>query len=63
MFCNYVKDLLISLEIKVYAPEEWRLSIDSSKRSLNCVLLHNGKLYGSIPIAHSTALKEKYEEI
>ncbi len=37
--------------------------IDSSKGSLECVLLHNGNLYDSVPLAHSTTLKEKYEEI
>ncbi len=51
------------LGIEEYKPEEWSLFIDSSKRSLICVLLHNGNLYGSVPLAHSTTLKEKYEEI
>ena len=37
--------------------------MDSSKRSLKCVLLHNGNLYGSVPLGHSTTLKEKYDEI
>ena len=46
-----------------YNPENWRLFIDSSKRSLKCVLLHNGNKYGSIPIAHSVSLRERYEEI
>ena len=26
-------------------------------------LLHNGNLYGSVPLGHSTTLKEKYDEI
>ena len=63
VFCNNVSQLLLNLGVREYAPENWRLFIDSSKRSLKCVLLHNGNLYGSIPIAHSTTLKEKYEEI
>ncbi|KAI6648441.1 hypothetical protein LOD99_8231 [Oopsacas minuta] len=46
-----------------YRPEDWRLFIDSSKRSLKCVILHNGNLYVSIPIGHSTKLKEEYENI
>ena len=62
-FCNNVKDVLMSLGIKVYAPEGWRLFIYRSKISLKCVLLHNGNVYDSIPIAHSTTLKEKYEEM
>ena len=38
----------------------WRLFIDSSKLSLKCILLHNGNVYGSIPIAHSVGLKENH---
>ena len=41
----------------------WRLFIDSSKRSLKFVLLHNTNEYTSIPIGHSTTLKEKYEPV
>ena len=44
-------------------PEEWRLFIDSSKRSLKCVLLHNENLFGSIPIGHSVIQKEEYTNI
>ena len=36
-----------------YLALDWRLFIDSSKRSLKAVLLHNGNVYPSIPIAHS----------
>ena len=39
------------------------LFIDSSKRSLKCVLLHIMNEYASIPIGHSTKLKKKYEPI
>ena len=42
---------------------DWRLFIDSSKRSLKCVLIRNGNQYGSIPIGHSVTLKENYENI
>ena len=63
VYCNNVVDLLKCLGIENYKPEDWRLFIDSSKRSLKCVLLHNGNLYASIPLAHSTTLKEKYEEV
>ena len=49
--------------ITEYKPQDWRLFIDSSKRSLKCVLLHNGNKYASIPIGHSTLLKEKYNNI
>ena len=37
--------------------------IDSSKRSLKCVRLHNGIQFASVPIVHSTTLKEKYEAV
>ncbi|KAK8383349.1 hypothetical protein O3P69_019012 [Scylla paramamosain] len=33
------------------------LFFDSSKRSLKCVLLHNGNQFASVPLAHSTTLK------
>ena len=46
-----------------YNPEEWRLFIDSSKYSLKVVLLHNGNVLGSIPVAHSTKLKETYDAV
>ena len=39
---------------------QWRLFIDSSKRSLKGVLLHNGNMFPSIPVAHSVHLKETY---
>ena len=58
-----VGGLLECLGIEIYDPNQWRLFIDSSKRSLKCVLLHNGNKYGSVPLAHSTTMKEKYEEI
>ena len=36
-----------------YIASEWRLFLDSSKRSLKAVLLHNGNVKPSVPIAHS----------
>lgn len=63
VFCQDVKGLLIKMDIHQYIPDDWRLFIDSSKRSLKCVLLHNGNKYGSIPIAHSTKMKEEYDNI
>ncbi|GFW77893.1 uncharacterized protein TNCV_3911031 [Trichonephila clavipes] len=49
--------------LKKYQPSDWRLFIDSSKRSLKCVLLNNRNKYGSIPIAHLVTLKEEYANI
>ena len=37
--------------------------MNSSKRSLKCVLLHNGNGYGAVPISHSTVLKEQQQDI
>ena len=63
VYCNDVPGLLRQLGVQHYEPQDWRLFIDSSKRSLKCVFLHNGNLYGSVPLGHSTTLKEKYNEI
>jgi hypothetical protein len=42
---------------------EWRLFIDSSKRSLKAVLFQNGNNYASLPISHSVHVKEIYENL
>ena len=63
VFCNNIPALLNKLGLSSYSPGEWRLFIDSSKRSLKCVLLHNGNKYGSIPIGHSTRMSEKQDNI
>jgi len=63
VFCSDVKGLVDELKSNTYKDEEWRLFIDSSKRSLKAVLLHNGNTYAPIPIAHSTKLKETYENL
>ena len=54
VFCIDIPGLLLKLGVNEYKPEEWRLFIDSSKRSLKCVLLHNSNMYVPIPIGHST---------
>lgn len=41
VYCSDVKGLVDELKPNVYEDEEWRLFIDSSKRSLKAVLLHN----------------------
>ena len=46
-----------------YAPDQWRLFIDSSKLSLKAVLLHNGNKLSSIPLAHAGHMKEHYASI
>ncbi|GFW18158.1 uncharacterized protein TNCV_4006981 [Trichonephila clavipes] len=62
VFCNNVPAILKMFKI-MYKPEEWRLFIDSSKRSLKSVLLHNGNRYASVPVGHSVHLKECYENL
>ncbi|GFU54508.1 uncharacterized protein TNCV_3024831 [Trichonephila clavipes] len=49
VFCNNVPAILEMFKI-MYEPEEWRLCIDSSKRSLKAVLLLNGNRYASVPV-------------
>ncbi|CAK8684393.1 unnamed protein product [Clavelina lepadiformis] len=63
VYCNNIERLLLEMGLPQYDADEWRLFIDSSKRSLRCVLLHNGNVYGSIPIGHSVTMKEEYQNI
>ncbi|QQP34645.1 Uncharacterized protein FKW44_022601, partial [Caligus rogercresseyi] len=53
VYCHYVQGLLLALGMPIYDPKEWRLFIDSSKSSLKCVILHNGNVYGAVPIGYS----------
>jgi hypothetical protein len=46
-----------------YDVNEWRLFIDSSKRSLTAALLHNGSKYAPVPVGHSVHLKERYKNL
>lgn len=62
VYCNNIPALFRKMGME-FIPEDWRLFIDSSTRSLKSVLLHNGNRYGCIPIAHSTKLKEQYENV
>ena len=52
VFCIDISGLLLKFGVNEYKPEEWKLFIDSSKRSLKCVLLHNSNMYVQIPIGH-----------
>ena len=60
--CKNVNGLMDELNIE-YNPEEWRLFIDTSKLSLKAVLFVNGNTKPSIPMAHSVAMKETYENM
>ena len=44
----------------IHDQTNWRLFIDSSKKNIKAVLLHNGNRYPSVPVAYSTTLKETY---
>ncbi|KAI6658265.1 hypothetical protein LOD99_15536 [Oopsacas minuta] len=63
VYCNDIPGLLGQLGISSYDPGEWRLFLDSSKRSLKCVLLNNGNVYGAVLVGHSTVLKEQHDDI
>ncbi|GFU71226.1 uncharacterized protein TNCV_3782121 [Trichonephila clavipes] len=62
VFYNNVPTILEMFKI-MYEPEEWRLFINSSKRSLKAVLLHDGNRYASVPVGHSVHLKECYKNL
>ena len=61
-FCNNISGLFYSIGIPCI-PNEWRLFIDSSSKSLKAVLLHNGNKHPSLPLAHSVHLKKTYENV
>ena len=63
MYCTDIVHLLQKLGVQHYEPRDWRLFIDSCKRSLKCVLLHIDNQFASVSLAHSTTLKEKYEAV
>lgn len=61
-YCSDVQKLVETMGIK-YKKDDWRLFIDSSKRSLKAVLLHKLNTKPSIPIAYSTDTKETYAKM
>ena len=63
VYCDNVPGLFGELGFLSYNPEEWRLFLDSSKRSLKRVLLFNGNRYGAVLDGHSTVLKEQQDDI
>jgi len=46
-----------------YNPDQWRLFIDSSKMSLQLVLLHEGNRFPSVPLTHAANMKESSESM
>ena len=63
MYCADIAQLLLKFGVQQYESKDWRLFLDSNKRSLKCVLLHDGNQFAFVPIAHSTTLKQKYEAV
>ena len=63
VYCHVIPGLLKQLGVASYIPTEGSLFLDSSKQRLKCVLLHNGILYGGVPVGHSVHLREKYDDI
>jgi len=55
--CKDVDVLFQALNMS-HCSDEWRLFIDSSKVSLKAVILLNGNLLPSIPVAHAFGIKE-----
>jgi len=43
-----------------HSPEQWRLFLDASKKSLKAFLLHNGNKLPSIPVPYAPSAKETY---
>jgi hypothetical protein len=62
VYHNGISRLMTKFNIQ-HDGSEWRLFIDSSKRSLKAVLLHNGNKYALLPVGHSVHLKERYENL
>ena len=63
VYCHNISGLLQELGMPLYHPNDWRLFLDSSKHSLKCVLLHNGKFYAAVSIGHSVYLREEHNDI
>ena len=63
VYCPDSPELINNLSAGTYDSKDWRLFLDSSKKSLKCVLLHNGNKLPSIPIGHSVWAKESYDEV
>ena len=60
--CTDIHSLFQEIDI-AYSASDWRLFIDSSKRSLKAVLRHIDNVYQSIPIAHTVQMKEDRESV
>ena len=57
MACKDVDGFFTAINMS-HCSDEWRLFIDSSKVIPKAVLLHNGNVLPSIPVAHAFRLKK-----
>nr|XP_042913198.1 F-box/LRR-repeat protein 16-like [Parasteatoda tepidariorum] len=59
IYCSDAPGLMSKFNV-IYNKDEWRLFIDSSKRSLKAVIPHHVSQYASVPVEHSvcTAWRE-----
>jgi len=62
VLCNDAPGLFHQIG-KKYNPADYRVFIDSSKRSLRAVLLYNWNELASILLAHSVQMTENYENM
>ena len=62
LFCDNIEGLITTMGTS-YTPSEWRLFIDSSKKNMKCVLLHNGNKFAFILIGHSIQMKKTYKNM
>lgn len=58
-YCNDI-DGLFDLFQFPHNPDDWRLFIDGSTKSLKAVLLHIGNIYPSVPVLYAVDTKETY---
>ena len=61
-YCTDIQSLFQEIGAACSASDR-RLFIDNSKQSLKAVVLHNGNVYPSIPMAHSVQMREDRESI
>lgn len=61
-YCNDISALFNKFNIQ-HESTDWRLFIDASTSSTKAVLLHNGNVHPSVPVAYSQSMKETYENL
>ena len=62
MYCIDVDDIMQELGYS-HRLEEWRMFTDSSKLSLNAVLLHNIDMLPSIRVGYAAHMNKTYEKM